>query len=55
MKNDLVLICESMDNFRENLKWKKMFEIKGLNVNLKKTTEIVSDLKEEILWNKIYP
>ena len=45
-----------MKNLREKfLKWKEVFESNGLKINLKKTKEIVSDLKEEILKGKVYP
>ena len=47
--DDLVLISEGMKNLREKLlTWKKIFENKGLKVNLKKSKMMESGLKGEI-------
>ena len=54
--DDLVLMSESMENLKEKfLKWKEVFESKGLKVNLKKTKVMVSGSKGEKLKSKLDP
>ena len=51
--DDLALMSESIENFKNKfLKWKKS---KGLKVNLKKTKEMVSSSKGEVLKSKVDP
>jgi len=51
--NDLVLMGESMDKFRENFnQWIRAFESKGMKVNLGKTKLMVSGIDEETLDGK---
>ena len=53
--DDLVLMSESIENFKEKfLKWKEAFESK-LKVNLKKTKVMVSGSKDEVLKSKVDP
>ena len=54
--DDLVLMSESMENFKEKfLKWKEAFKSKQLKVNLKKTKVMVSGSKGEVFKSKVDP
>jgi len=54
--DDLVLMGESMDEFRENFdQWKRAFESKGMLVNLGKTKLMVSGIDEETPDSKVDP
>ena len=54
--DNLILMSESMENLKVKfLKWKEVFESKGLKVNLKKTKVMVSGSKSGILKSKVDP
>ena len=52
----LVLMSESMENLKEKfLKWKEVFESKGLKVDLKKTKVMVNGSKGEVFKSIVDP
>ena len=54
--DDLVLMNASIEKLKEKfLKWKEAFESKRVKMNLKKTKEMVSGSKDEVLKSKVDP
>ena len=51
-----VLMSESIENLKKKfVKWKEVFESKGLKVNFKKIKVMVSSSKGEVLKSKVDP
>ena len=52
--DDLILMSKSIVNLKKKfLKWKEVFESKGLKVNLNKIKVMVSSSKGEVLKSKV--